>query len=432
MNRRVIAATGTALALGLTATACGGGGSEADGGTDGKGKTLSVWIMEGTNPDAKPFFKEAAAAFEKKTGAKIKVEYQQWASAQRKFTTAIEGGADQVPDVAEVGTTWVPGFADKGALVDVSKEVDEAGLTDDLVPALKDAGTLGGKQYGMPWYAGVRSVVYRKDIFEKHKIKPPTNWEELGSAAKTLKKEEPKMLAFPVAGGAEMFATPFIWGAGGELAVKKGGKWKSGINSKKSVEGITAYTDLALKDKVSPAKVNTWTEKEVGDAWNKGEVAMSFSGNWTPKAFTAANPDLKGKLGAIPIPGKDGGMSPSFLGGSYLSAFKTDKQALSWEFIKLLTTGKFAKKWAEQSSYLPPTNTDLDKMPDKDNALVKPFVKQFKDGGASVPKAKSYTEIQATQVIPKMVQSILAGKSTPQQAADKAAKEMDAIFAQSE
>ncbi|WP_306317456.1 MULTISPECIES: sugar ABC transporter substrate-binding protein [unclassified Streptomyces] len=432
MNRRVIAATSTVLALGLATTACGGGGSNAEDGTDGKGKTLTVWVMEGTNPDAKPFFKEASAAFEKKTGAKVKVEYQQWASAQRKFTTAIEGGADQVPDVAEVGTTWVPGFADKGALVDVSKEVEKAGLTNDLVSSLKDAGTLNGKQYGMPWYAGVRSVLYRKDIFEKHGLKPPTNWQELRSAALKLKKDEPKMLAFPVAGGAEMFAAPFIWGAGGQLAVQKGGKWKSAINSKKAVEGITYYTDLARKDKLSPAKVNTWTEKEVGDAWNKGEVAMSLSGNWTPKAFMAANPDLKGKLGAVPIPGQKSGMSPSFLGGSYLSAFKTDKQALSWEFIKLLTTGKFAKKWAEQSSYLPPTNTDLDNMPDGDDPLVKPFVTQFKDAGASVPKAKSYTEIQATQVVPKMVQSILSGKSTPQQAADKAAKEMDAIFAKSE
>lgn len=433
MKRRVLAA-GIALTLAMTATACGSEDSDGGGGsaTDGKGKTLTVWIMEGTNPDAKPFFKEAAAAFKKKTGADIKVEYQQWATAQKKFTTAIEGGAKQVPDVAEVGTTWVPQFADAGALVDVTGEVKKAGLSDDLVEGLKDAGTLDGKQYGMPWYAGVRSVLYRKDIFEKHGLKAPTTWKELQAAAVTLKEKEPDMVPFPVAGGAEMFAAAFIWGAGGELATEQGGKWKSTVNSPEAVKGIEYYTDLAKKHKVSPAKVNTWTEKEVGDAWKKGDVAMSISGNWTPKAFVDANPDLEGKLAAAPIPGPDGGMSRSFLGGSYLSTFKGENQALSWEFVKMITTGEFAAKWAEQTNYFPGQNSELQKVAAQKDPLVEPFAEQMLEAGATVPKTKAYGEIQASQVITGMIQSILNGKASVQEAADKAARDMDAIFAKSE
>lgn len=432
MKRRVLAAVAICTTLGLTATACGGDGEAEGGGTDGKGKTLTVWIMEGTNPDARPFFKEAAKAFKKKTGADIKVEYQQWATAQKKFTTAIEGGPDQVPDVAEVGTTWVPQFAETGGLVDVTDKVKEAGLNDDLVEGLKDAGTLDGKQYGMPWYAGVRSIVYRKDLFEKHDLKPPTNWEELRAAAKTLKEKEPGKVAFPVAGGAEMFAAPFVWGAGGELATEQGGKWKSAINSPQAVAGLSYYTGLATKDKVSPAKVNTWTEKEVGDAWNKGEISMAVGGNWTPKAIVEANPDLKGKLGAVPLPGKAGGMSRSFLGGSYLSTFKTDKQDLAWEFVKLLTTGEFAAKWAKETNYFPGQNSELKKIADQKDPLVEPFAKQMLEAGATVPKTKAYGEIQASKVIPGMVQSILNGKASVKEAADKAAKDMDAIFAKDE
>lgn len=431
MKRRVIAA-GIALTLGLTATACGEGSSDEGSATDGKGKTLTVWVMEGTNPDPRPFFKEAGAAFKKKTGADIKVEYQQWATAQKKFTTAIEGGAEQVPDVAEVGTTWVPQFAETGGLVDVTDKVKESGLSDDLVEGLKDAGTLEGKQYGMPWYAGVRSIVYRKDLFEKHDIKPPTNWKELTAAATTLKEKEPDKVAFPVAGGAEMFATAFIWGAGGELATEQGGQWKSRINSEKSVEGIQYYTDLALKEKVSPAKANTWTEKEVGDAWNKGQISMAIGGNWTPKAIVEANPDLKGKLGAVAIPGKDGGLGRSFLGGSYLSTFKTDKQDLAWEFVKLLTTGEFAAKWAKETNYFPGQNSELEKVAAKKDPLVEPFAEQMLKAGATVPKTKAYGEIQASQVVPGMIQSILSGKASVQEAADKAAKDMDAIFAKDE
>lgn len=212
MRKHVIGALVVTMALGLSA--CGSGDSGGDGGeTSGKGKTLTVWIMEGTNPDPKPFFNEVAAAFKKKTGATVKVEYQQWATAQKKFTTAIEGGPSQVPDVAEVGTTWIPQFAETGGLVDVTDKVKESGLGDDLVEGLADAGTLDGKQYGMPWYAGVRGLLYRKDIFEKHNLKAPTTWKELRDTALVLKEKEPEMISFPVAGGAEMFATPFVWGA---------------------------------------------------------------------------------------------------------------------------------------------------------------------------------------------------------------------------
>ncbi|WP_326795332.1 sugar ABC transporter substrate-binding protein [Streptomyces sp. NBC_01808] len=433
MRKFVIGAVSAAMVLGLAA--CGSDSDDGDGGgdaLDGKGKTLDVWIMKGTNPDAEPFFDKLNKEFEKKTGAKVNVEYQQWESAQRKFTTAIEGGPDQVPDVAEVGTTWVPQFAETGGLVDVTDQVKDAGLDQDLVEGLKDAGTLEGKQYGMPWYAGVRGLVYRKDIFDKHGLKAPTTWEELRDVALTLKKEEPDMISFPVAGGAEMFAMPFVWGAGGEPAVQDGDTWKSAINSPESVEGLQFYTDLATKDKLSPAKVTTWREDEVAQEFTKGNVAMTISGNWTPKTFLDEAPELEGKIAAAPIPGKDGGMSPSFLGGSYLSTFDSDKKELAWEYVKMATTGKFAAEWAKQTNYFPGTNTELKKIADEGDPLVEPFAKQMLEAGATVPKTTAYGEIQASQVVLKLVQSVLKGDQSVQEAADKAAGEMDDIFAKSE
>ena len=37
---------------------------------------------------------------------------------------------------------------------------------------------------------------------------------------------------------------------------------------------------------------------------------MMIAGSWTPAALVEANPDLEGKIGAFPIPGPDGGLSP--------------------------------------------------------------------------------------------------------------------------
>ena len=90
----------------------------ATGASASSDESLTVWIMEGTNPDPEPFIDEVAAAFEAETGATLDLQFVQWAEAKDRFTTAIAGGT--LPDVAELGTTWTPEYADAGVLLDVT------------------------------------------------------------------------------------------------------------------------------------------------------------------------------------------------------------------------------------------------------------------------------------------------------------------------
>src|SRR5918997_1505075 len=227
----------------LALTGCGGGGTAPGGGGD---RTLTVWIMEGTNPDAQPFFSELSTAFQQRTGATLDVQFVQWASAHDKFVTAIAGGT--TPDVAEIGTTWVGEFGDAGALVDLTPRVQEAGLSDGLVDGLVEAGTLGGSLYGMPWYAGVRSIVYRTDVFAELGLQPPTTWDELVAVGQRIKEARPDLLPLPIAGDNEFIVYPFVWGAGGQIATQNGDTWTSGIDSQQARAGIQFYADLALKN----------------------------------------------------------------------------------------------------------------------------------------------------------------------------------------
>jgi N,N'-diacetylchitobiose transport system substrate-binding protein len=428
---------GLAAAAALAAmvlTACGGGSSDdgvsdSSGKVDGKGETLKVWIMEGTNPDAKPFFSDVSAAFKKETGATLTVQYVPWADAHDKFVNSIAGGT--TPDVAEVGTTWTPEFADAGALEDLSSAVKDAGLGDDLVPGLVQAGTIDGKLYGMPWYAGVRSFVYRTDVFKKAGVKPPTTWDELVQVGKKLKAADPKMITLPVPGDSEYGLYPFVWGAGGQVATADGsdGTYKSAINSADAQKGITFYTDLAKKYGFSTPAATTWDEADLSDAFSRGDVAMMISGSWTPGALVQANPKLEGKIGAFPIPGPTGGMSPSFLGGSHLSVFSTAKdKKLAWAFVKMMSTGKFAAEWGQQTGFFPGQKSLLNKTVQDGDPLVAPFAKQAVDGGASLPVTPLYGQIQGKKTVSAMLQSILSGKASVADASDKAAQEMDSVF----
>ncbi|MDR6867339.1 N,N'-diacetylchitobiose transport system substrate-binding protein [Microbacterium resistens] len=432
MKKRILplVALGAAATLGLAA--CSGGSTPAatSGPVDGKGKTLTVWIMKGTNPDASAFYDEVSKAFEKETGATVKVEEVQWADAHDRFVTSIAGGT--TPDLAETGTTWTAEFADAGALLPIDQYVDaEKGLKDDLVEGLKVAGTYDKELYGMPWYAGVRSIVYRTDVFQELGLKAPETWDDIVKAGDAIKAAKPGMLPFPVPGDAEFQVYPWVWGAGGEVATEKGGTWTSELNSEKSQDGIQFYTDLATKHGFSSAGATTWKETDLRDAFSQGNVAMMLSGSWTPKSLIEANPELEGKIGAAVIPGKDGGIAPSVLGGSHLSIFKDTKEpALAWAFVKMMTTGEFAEKWAGQTGYFPGVQSAMKEAIASTDPLVAPFAKQMVEGGASVPVTPNFGAVQAKKTTNSMMQAILSGQKDVATATKDAAEEMTGLLNQ--
>ncbi len=420
----------TLLAVSALAVAgCGspGAGEAGGSGDSGGDRALTVWIMEGTNPDARPFFDELSTAFRNQAGATLDVQYVPWASAHDKFVTSIAGGT--TPDVAEVGTTWTGEFGEAGALADLAPRVQEAGLANGLVTGLTEAGTVGDALYGMPWYAGVRSIVYRTDVFAEAGVTPPTTWEELAAAGEKIKAARPDLIPFPIAGDNEYGVYPFVWGAGGEIAAQNGGTWTSALDSPQARQGIQFYADLALKHGLSTPAAATWKETDLQDSFSKGQSAMIISGSWTPKAILEAAPELQGKIGAFPIPGPTGGLSPSFLGGSHLSIFEgSPNQDLAWQLVQLMSTGDFAAKWGSESSFFPGTTALLQQAAQSSDPLVAPFAKQMVDAGRSVPVTPLYGQVQGKKTIPAMMSAILGG--TPvDQATSTAVAEMNQIFA---
>ncbi len=427
----------TAAFAALALAACGGTNGDAspsdtDNGGDGQsgeGETLTVWIMEGTNPDATDYFDEVTAAFEDQTGAELDVQMVPWASAKEKFATAIAGGT--TPDVAEVGTTWTPEFADAGALMDLSDRVSEANLDSDLVDGLVEAGTLDGALYGMPWYAGVRAFIYNTEIFDAAGVEPPTNWQELQDAVTTIKESQPDVIPFPIPGSSEFSLYPWVWGNGGEIAVEEGDGYVAQIDSPESVEGIEYFTNLALEHDSSTPAAATWKETDVLAAFQQGDVAMAIQGSWTPATIVEDSPDMDGKFGAFVIPAKDGGVAPSFLGGSHLSIFEeTDNPDLAWEFVQMMTTGEFAQMWGEATNYFPGQKSLLEDMEADADELTRVFIRQMVEGGASTPVTPAWGAIQGQQVTPTMVQAILAGQASVQEAADTAAETMNETFSE--
>ncbi|MGW5697215.1 extracellular solute-binding protein, partial [Streptomyces asiaticus] len=150
MKRGLIAATGVAAML-VSVAACGSDGDDDKAGADGfKGQTLTVWAMDGSTPDG--WTKDVKAAFEKKTGAKLKLEIQQWNGIQQKVTTALS--ESNPPDVLEIGNTQTPSYAQTGGLAELGDLKKSIGA--DWSESINKSAVYDGKQYAAPWYAANR------------------------------------------------------------------------------------------------------------------------------------------------------------------------------------------------------------------------------------------------------------------------------------
>ena len=150
MRKFSVAAVG--LVLAVVVAACGGSDDKQTGdkaAASGKlSGSISVWIMDPGSPKIQGVVKQYGTDFQAAhPGTKVDIQFVPWAQAHDKFVTAIAGG--KVPDVAEMGTTWTPEFADQGGLVE-QPEISKG----DYVSSLVDAATLNDKVYGKPWYAG--------------------------------------------------------------------------------------------------------------------------------------------------------------------------------------------------------------------------------------------------------------------------------------
>lgn len=408
-------------ALLLTATACGNGGGKGGSDTD----SLLVWIMQGTNPDETGFFETANTAFTDETGVEVEVEFVPWQDAQNKVSTAIAGGT--MPDVAELGNTFTPGFADSGALHDLSGYGIDA---DQYIPGLMEMGQLGEGVYGVPWYASIRSVVYRSDIFEEHDLEVPQNWGELREAALTLSEAEQDMIAFPVPGDAQYSVMPWIWGGGGEIAVEQSdGSWVSEVDGAGARAGIGFFTGLALEDGTSTTGAVNWNEIDVMEAVAEEEAAMAILGSANPKAILEANPGLEGRIDSFTLPGQDDGYMPSFAGGSLLSVFEgTGNEEAAWRYVQHLTGDEFSMRWAEETGFFPGVTSSVDEFSASAAPILEPFAVQLNEASRGVPVTPAWTQVEAEKVLVGMQQDILNGESTVDEATEKAANEIERIL----
>jgi len=110
-------------------------------------------------------------------------------AGQVQKTTATLAGDTGTYDVVETYSFVVPDLAKRGKLVpldDLFAKYKGAYKLDDIDENLRKAMSYEGKLYGLPMQTQVLTMVYRKDLFDKNGLKPPTTFDELRTVSKKL------------------------------------------------------------------------------------------------------------------------------------------------------------------------------------------------------------------------------------------------------
>ena len=227
---------------------------------------------------------------------KVKLETLTWQSGYEKIIMAYASG--HLPDLLEVGSTWMPKLQAEGAVSDITD------LSADLEPELMmwDLSTFAGRRYGIPWLIGSRVLFYNRGLFTAAGLSPddpPATWSGLEDAARRIHDPDEGRYGFGMNAGERYVLykkfMPFVWGRGGRILSDD--LARSELDSPRVLEALEFY--LSLK----PFSVLE-RQDMIDDLFKQGRVGMMISGGWNLERIPEDAPGLDFGVALMPRPGR--------------------------------------------------------------------------------------------------------------------------------
>ena len=185
----------------------------------------------------------------------------------------------------------------------LDKYLNDASLTDaawfrfdDIIKAWRDANSVDGKPYGVPYDGEVTVQVYRKDLYEAKGLKAAETYEQLSGNAKALNDPVNRMYGLALRGFAGAGQNMYIYPS---LFRGHGGSWGSGnaivVNSPEAVRALTWYVETLTA--YAPPAVRNWNWPDIADAFSQGTVATYIDAHSSAAVIT--NPEKSKVVGKI-------------------------------------------------------------------------------------------------------------------------------------
>jgi len=375
------------------------------------------------------------AEFEKMTGIKVNMEV--FPEDQFRNKRMIELNAGGSVD----GYMIMPGQAKlhywkAGWLKPLDAYIADPALTEadwdvkDFFAGPMKGSSMDGKQIGIVINAEASLLSYRKDLFERFKVKVPETMQELEDAAKFFTGKEvdgKKMVGITLRGkGAAATSqwVDFLYSFGGSWTNAEG---KSNLASPESIAAFKFYGDLLRNYGPQGGTMLHWSEST--SIFMEGKAAMIFDANVFKSLYE--NPKeskVAGKVGYTTIPAGPAGKVPHVSNWSLaISGTSTpERQKAAWLFVQWATNKENVLSAlmagvpaGRASAWNSPDYTSKDATPDWTAGSLKSFEigqPQWNPPVLNVPEIRDITGL--------VIVDAIEGKDVAA-SAKKAAEEMD-------
>jgi N,N'-diacetylchitobiose transport system substrate-binding protein len=432
MKVRFIAAVVICTCLALSA-ATATGTTALTGPGSAQATTLTVWLQEDARDNWPGVVNAANQAFERShPDVNVKVEYQTWNQHLTKFDATIAG--NNVPDVIEMGNTEMTKYMDARAFFDITSQKGSIPNSRTWLKGLADSATYNNRVYGVPYYAGARAVIYRKDLYRAAGIrKVPTSLAEYQAVnAKLMKKygSDRRFSALYFPGQYWLAAMSFVYDHGGAIARFRNGRWVGTLDSPQALTALRKVKAIARQhsrasktgDEANPFQAVVFGQGKVGSI-----IANGWEWGLALETKKYGSKLKESQLGAYPMPSRvKGKFMPTFLGGSDLAIpVQSNSKTLALDWIKAFTSSSSMTQLATEGKVIPNT-TSLVRLHNSNPALA-PFARASQSSWF-VPTAKNWVNVENSRVIRTMLVRIISGRYSVQSEAKKASQQITSIL----
>lgn len=381
-----------------------GCGSGYDDTGSGGGSDKPLTIMFGSSGEAETAaVKQAAAAWQKKTGHQVRVVPAQNLSQQ--LTQGFAGGTP--PDVFYTDPTVLAQYADGGSLYAYGDQLPKS-TVDDFYPALRQAYTYDGKLYCAPKDLNTHALVINTDLWKSAGLTDkdyPRTWADLTRVATKLTTKDHVGLTV---GGDHNTVGSFLLGAGGWFV--------NGDNTKVTADSPANLTALKylqgnMKRKIF-ATPKSLDAQNPGEAFGKGKAAMDVDGGWVEGQLKSDYPNVHWT--AVELPAGPKGRGTTVFSNCWGIAAKSPNRKLAVSLVESLTAAGQQKTFMNAFGVIPSRQS------------LGPWAKQADPKLSAVVTGMSYA--RGTVSIPgftsvladfdTQLEKLFTGGTTPQQALD--------------
>lgn len=338
-----------------------------------EGVTVRFWAMGREAEVVTGLIREFEA---ENPGIHVDVQNIPWTAAHEKLLTAF--AADGLPDVCQLGNTWIPEFAELNTLTPLQPYVAQSKVVDpaDYFQGIWDTNVIHDELVGVPWYVDTRLLYYRKDMLAKAGYDhPPRTWDEWNAMMAAIKKMQGAN-RYAVLMPINEFEQQLSFALQQPDPLLRDDDTRGNFSSPGFRRTLGFYENMFAQ-----GWAPRMSETQISNVWDeffRGFNVFYVSGPWNIREFKKLQPKaLEGQWGTAALPGPDG-PGAGIAGGTSLVIFRSSQQKeASWKLIEFLSRPAIQERFHSIIGDLPPRRSTWEYPSLANDPLAQPFRDQL-------------------------------------------------------